>query len=292
MNFTEKFEHYIKIFEDSIPEYLNANKYQECGSINDAMLYSLKAGGKRIRPVLTLSFCEIFGGDIKKAMPFAAAIEMVHTYSLIHDDLPCMDNDDYRRGKLTNHMVYGEAAATLAGDALLTKAFEIAAKADAAPETAARCIAVLAECAGNEGMIGGQIIDIENEERQIDKNTLILLHSLKTSKLLQAACVMGAACAGADDEGIMTADEFGYNLGLAFQITDDILDVKGDFEKLGKKTGSDIEAGKCTSVSLFGLAEAEKMAENYSNAAKEKINSLKNNEFLMNLCELLLKREN
>ena len=227
----------------------------------DAMRYSLLAGGKRIRPVLTLEFCRICGGDWRSALPFACALEMIHTYSLIHDDLPCMDNDDYRRGRLTNHKVFGEALAVLAGDGLLTAAFETAASAAADPAVTVKAIRILAEQAGELGMVGGQGLDLEFEGKKITPEELRKLHAGKTGALFIAAIRGGAHLAGANDQQLLALTKFADLLGLAFQITDDILDVEGTEEELGKPVGSDAKNHKSTYVTLYGLQAAHELAE-------------------------------
>ena len=234
----------------------------------EAMAYSLEAGGKRLRPMLALEFCRLAGGEPEKAMPFACAVEMIHTYSLIHDDLPCMDNDDMRRGKPSCHKAFGEATALLAGDALLTKAFEMLSKAELPPERIVKAAAILSRCAGIDGMIGGQAVDLLNEAQAPDFDILELTCRLKTAALLQAACLLGTAAAG-NDQMTDKAREYGLNLGLAFQIVDDILDVTGDSALLGKPVGSDAENGKTTFVTLCGLEKARELAEKYSRGAVE-----------------------
>ena len=242
-------------------------------SVIEAMNYSASIGGKRIRPCMLLEFSSVCGGDIGAALNMACALEMIHTYSLIHDDLPSMDNDDMRRGKPSCHIKFGEATALLAGDGLLTHAFLTASKTmNAKASNINRCISVLSEYAGVNGMIGGQVIDLQSEGKRIPLETLETLCELKTSRLLQAACVMGCIIADADEELIFAACEYGRYLGLAFQIIDDILDVVGDTDKLGKPIGSDEDNDKSTFVSLLGLDVAKETALEYTNKA---INALK-----------------
>ena len=208
--------------------------------IFEAANYSLLAGGQRLRPIFVMDFCRMCGGEPEDALPLAAAIEMVHTYSLIHDDLPCMDNDDYRRGRLTNHKVYGEGIAVLAGDALLTDAFAMAARAELPdPADMALAIGVLSECAGSLGMIGGQVLDILSEQRQCTEQEVLDIQSRKTGALINAACVLGVIAGGGSEKQRRAAAEFAGLLGLAFQIRDDILDVIGDAKELGKAVGMD-----------------------------------------------------
>lgn len=256
----------------------------------EAMAYSLEAGGKRLRPMLVLEFCRLAGGDVEKAMPFACAVEMIHTYSLIHDDLPCMDNDDMRRGKPSCHKAFGEATALLAGDALLTKAFEMLSKAELPPERIVKAAAILSRCAGIDGMIGGQAVDLLNEAQAPDFDILELTCRLKTAALLQAACLLGTAAAG-NDQMTDKAREYGLNLGLAFQIVDDILDVTGDSALLGKPVGSDAENGKTTFVTLCGLEKARELAEKYSRGAVEVLAQIPGSEDLSRLTEQLLLRK-
>lgn len=256
-----------QIVDRALAEYLPEKDVPQ-GRIYEAMRYSLFAGGKRLRPAIVLLACEMCGGDANQAIPFACAIEMIHTYSLIHDDLPAMDNDKLRRGKPTNHVVYGEGMAILAGDALLNKAFEIiASQTTVSAETAMQALGILATASGTEGMIGGQVIDIENEGKAIDAKTLETLHLLKTGALIRAAGNMGAAVAGADAATMERVDAYCKNLGIAFQIQDDILDVTGSQQELGKPIGSDAENAKTTYVTLYGIDQAEKLVADYTEKA-------------------------
>lgn len=232
--------------------------------LREAMSYSLLAGGKRLRPVLVLMACEACGGDSEAALPAACAIEMIHTYSLIHDDLPAMDDDDYRRGRLTNHKVFGEAMAILAGDALLTLAFEVVAREVRPSAVAAACCADLAFAAGACGMVGGQVADLEAES-QSDRNTQSLahlqsIHRRKTGRLIRSALTMGGRIAQADVATLGTLDHYGTCIGLAFQIADDVLDVTGTQDKLGKGVGKDAGLGKLTYPGLIGLEPSRQMA--------------------------------
>ncbi|HBF14809.1 MAG TPA: geranyl transferase [Clostridiales bacterium] len=260
----------------------------------DAERYSLFAGGKRIRPTLTLEFCRLFGGEEAAALPFACAVEMVHTYSLIHDDLPCMDNDDLRRGKPTNHKVFGEGVAVLAGDALLTGAFEAAATNTAAgAEVSAMAVAYLAGCAGRYGMIGGQIMDIEGEKRKLTQDEVFRLQSLKTGALISAASVMGALAAGVrtDDPAMERVVRYAENIGLVFQIVDDLLDRRGDEATLGKRVHVDEEHHKNTFLSFCTEEEAWLYAERLTADACRAIRLYPSSEILVSLAEWLLKRE-
>jgi len=259
-------------------------------TIMEAMRYSLLAGGKRLRPILVLDFCRMCGGDWQAAAPFAAALEMVHTYSLIHDDLPCMDNDDLRRGKPTNHKVYGEAMAVLAGDGLLTEAFTMLASAPFSPETRIRAVSVLAECAGALGMVGGQVLDIQSESRECTEQEVLNIQERKTGALIKAACVLGVLAGGGSEEQITWAGKFARHLGLAFQIRDDILDVIGTKEEMGKSVGTD--AGKNTFVSLHGIAICEHMVKAQTAAAMDCLFFFPENEYMLSLAKELTDRTN
>ena len=255
----------------------------------DAMQYSLMAGGKRIRPILAFEFCRVCGRDWKNAAPFAAAIEMIHTYSLIHDDLPCMDNDDYRRGRLTNHKVYGEGMAVLAGDALLTDAFGITASAQLPnPGDMATAIGVLSECAGSLGMVGGQVLDIMSEERELTEQEVLDIQNRKTGCLISAACALGVIAGGGSEKQYDAACQFAAGLGLAFQIRDDMLDVIGTQEELGKATGVDTQ--KNTFVKLYGLERCEELVATYTNYAIEALNAFSDTSFLEALAKSLTER--
>ena len=258
-----------------------------------AQSYSLMAGGKRIRPVLTLAFCRLFGGDPQAAMPYACALEMIHTYSLIHDDLPCMDNDDLRRGKPTCHKVFGEAIALQAGDALLTDALALCAENPRQSAAAnARAVSMLARAAGSRGMVGGQVLDLlgEREESRPDFDTLRLMHRLKTGALIRVAATLGALAAGVseDDPCMLDAATYAEGIGMVFQIVDDILDVTGSEAELGKNIGSDAEEGKTTFLSFFTVEEARAYAERLNAEACQSLQKYENNEFLIRLAEYLL----
>lgn len=235
--------------------------------VSEAMRYSLEGGGKRIRPCLVLEFCRVCGGEPGAALPFAAAVEMVHTYSLIHDDLPCMDDDDLRRGKPSCHIKFGETNALLAGDGLLTLAFETLTKAELPGERIAEACATLAAAAGNLGMIGGQTMDLENEGRAVSLETLRQTDARKTGALIRAACLLGCIAADAPPRQREAAADYANALGMAFQIVDDILDVTGDTATLGKPAGSDDAQHKSTYVTLCGLDGAKKDARAFTQAA-------------------------
>lgn len=237
-----------KYFQDSTAPY---------HTLLEAMRYSLNAGGKRLRPILVLAFCRACGGDAEAALPVACAIEMVHTYSLIHDDLPCMDNDDLRRGKPTNHVIYGECTATLAGDALQAEAFRAILESGLSAETRAECARILAEAAGSAGICGGQQLDMEGEQKQLTKDELFEIHKRKTAVMIRAACLMGVICGNGTPEQVQAAEEYAEALGLAFQIRDDMLDVISTVEELGKPIGSDAQEGKTTFMSLYGAERCQ-----------------------------------
>ena len=261
--------------------------------IYEAMRYSALAGGKRVRPFLVLSFCELFGGDRRAALPLAAAVEMIHTYSLIHDDLPCMDDDDLRRGRPTNHKVFGEATAVLAGDALLTLAFETVASApNLTPVQIARAVRALAEAAGARGMVGGQIMDMAAEREKPSLVTLDSLQERKTGALIRVAAELGCIAASAGEEETENARRYADGVGRAFQITDDILDVYGDTATLGKSVGSDAEEGKTTYMTYMSRAEAEDKARTLTETAQNAISPYAGAEVLLAFADMMLLREN
>jgi len=278
--------------EDAMRKYYTED--EDLRVLLDAERYSLFAGGKRIRPFLTLEFCRLFGGDDAAALPFACAVEMIHTYSLIHDDLPCMDNDDLRRGKPTNHKVYGESTALLAGDALLTGAFEAAASNVAAgAEISAKAVAYLASCAGRYGMVGGQIMDLEGEKKKLTLDALLRLHSLKTGALISASSVLGALAAGVSFSDPRMEDVVTYaeNIGLAFQIVDDILDQTGNAEELGKNVGVDTVHEKNTFLSFYSIEEAQFYADRLTHDAIAALRKYPESETLCALAEWLATRK-
>lgn len=262
---------YNEMIENRLSEILSV-KETEYSHLIEAMAYSAEAGGKRIRPKLLLEFMRVAGGDPEKALNFAIALEMIHTYSLIHDDLPCMDNDDMRRGKPSCHIKYGEATALLAGDALLTDAFKVALSTEGVPaDRVVKATKRLSECAGTNGMIGGQVIDLKYENSKAPLDVVLELYRLKTGALLKAAAAIGCVLAGASDDMINNAVTFADKVGLAFQIRDDILDVISTEEELGKPIGSDNESNKSTYVSLVGLEQAQKDVERLTNEAIESL---------------------
>ncbi len=258
-------------------------------SLFEAMRYSLLAGGKRLRPVLTLAFCRACGGSEEAALPFAAALEMVHTYSLIHDDLPCMDNDDYRRGRPTCHKVYGEAGAVLAGDALLTAAFTRLAMAKLPPERIVEALRMLGQCAGELGMVGGQMLDLEGEDKVLTEEGIGAIHTRKTGALISAACTLGVIAAGGSEQQFDAAAQYAAALGLAFQIRDDMLDVIGDADKLGKQTGMDVH--KNTYVRLLGLPKCRTRVNTLTETAIRALDVFEDAGFLRELAGALADRD-
>lgn len=262
-NFVDEYVKLINCYLDkAIPE---------CGFgedvVHKAMKYSLSVGGKRIRPVLALEFCNVCGGDFSKALPFAAALEMVHTYSLIHDDLPCMDNDDTRRGMPSCHIKFGENYALLAGDGLLTRAFGVLCESEAPSESIVKAVSLLSELSGVNGMIGGQVVDLKNEGKACTIETLETMDSLKTGALIKCAALLGVIAAGGTKEEYAAAGEYASYLGHAFQIVDDILDVIGDEKELGKPIGSDKDSEKSTYVSALGIEKSQQYADEITQKA-------------------------
>ena len=256
----------------------------------DAMMYSLLAGGKRIRPVLALETCRMCGGNLQDALPLACGVEMIHTYSLIHDDLPAMDDDDLRRGRPTNHKVYGEATAILAGDGLLTAAFQALAEAGLPAERVVEAVACLAKEAGPEGMVGGQALDMAGEGRALTRKELERLQSLKTGALISAAAELGCIAAGGTAEQRAAVRIYAQCLGRAFQIQDDILDVTGTAEELGKPTGSDQVNEKSTFVTALGLEESHALVHRLTDQAEAALEGFDQPEFLIQLAQSLAQR--
>lgn len=282
---TEEYRYYI---EEYLDEECFVDDAQPQKALFKAMRYSLLAGGKRLRPVFVFDFCRMCGGNWRDAAPFAAAIEMIHTYSLIHDDLPCMDNDDYRRGALTNHKVYGEAIAVLAGDALLTAAFSYLAKAPYSAETRIEAVRVLSECAGELGMVGGQVLDMQSEQRQCTAQEVLDIQSRKTGALIRAACVLGVLAGNGDDNQITAASEFAEHLGIAFQIRDDMLDVIGDANELGKAVG--VDSNKNTFVHLYGLERCDEMVGAHTRDAIHALDAFVDPAYMISLAKRLTQR--
>lgn len=289
MSFQEKLDAYRARVECALKQYL-PNQDLPQTEVFEAAQYSVGAGGKRIRPVLLLAFCEALGGDVEKALPFAAAVEFLHTYSLIHDDLPCMDNDDMRRGKPSCHVQFGEATALLAGDGLLNLAFET--MLTACKETKeVQAAAILARASGMMGMIGGQIVDLQSADRPISEELLLEMYRMKTGELLAASCKMGVCLAGGTEQQISLASEYGFRVGLAFQIVDDILDIYGDEKTLGKHTGSDWDNHKLTYAALHSRDGSVRKAKMLTDEAIALlVQCCPDNSFLPELTEKLLNR--
>jgi len=289
MNFEQRSREYREFIDDYLKNIYAGFRNEPQTSLFDAMEYSLLAGGKRLRPIFTLDFCRMCGADWKNAAPFAAAIEMIHTYSLIHDDLPCMDNDDFRRGRPTNHKVFGEGMAVLAGDALLTDAFMVAASAKLPdPGEMATAIALIAEGAGSLGMVGGQVLDIMSEERELTEQEVLDIQSRKTGKLISIACCLGAIAGGATEDQFDAAARFAAGLGLAFQIRDDMLDVIGTQEEMGKGVGTDTV--KNTFVRLYGLEKCEMLVQKYTQYAIDALHHFEDNQYMIELAQSLTER--
>ena len=284
------FQKLNKEYLDHIENYMRTKCFcydtEPQQTLFEAMRYSLLAGCKRLRPIFVMDFCRMCGGNWKEAATdFAAAVEMVHTYSLIHDDLPCMDNDDYRRGNPTNHKVYGEAIAVLAGDALLTAAFSYLVKSIAFNYAIVKAVDVLAKCAGELGMVGGQVLDMQSETRQCTEQEVIDIQSRKTGALIKAACMLGVIAADGTDEQLKAAEEFAEHLGLAFQIRDDMLDVIGNAEALGKAVG--VDAGKNTFVQLYGLEKCDELVKIHTEKAISALSVFENTEFMTDMANML-----
>jgi len=285
----------IELIDNSLDQYLKLDSTHPI-SLLDSMRYSIFAGGKRLRPILTITTCDAYGGNSEQALPVACAIEMIHTYSLIHDDLPAMDNDDYRRGKPTNHKVYGDAIAILAGDALLTKAFQVIAQSylqQLESTVIIRLIEEIGIAAGAEGMVGGQVADIEAEGRDTTIEQLQYIHTHKTGALLTAAVRSGAIVAGVNEDQLDNITEFANKIGLAFQIQDDILDLIGDQDKIGKKTGSDLANDKATYPVLLGIEASKEKVMQLTDEALIALgrSNCNNPEYLIAIAKYLISRD-
>ena len=284
---------YREMIDTALAEYFSACDTLPQARLAEAMRYSLLAGGKRIRPMLVLEFCRIAGGDVAAALPVACAIEMLHTYSLIHDDLPCMDNDDLRRGRPTNHVVYGECTAVLAGDALQAEAFGTILRSALPAERKAACAEILASAVGLDGMCGGQYLDMSWEGRQLTEQELTEINSRKTGALLVAACQMGVAAAGGSRLMLDTAGHFGAALGMAFQIRDDMLDVLSTAEELGKPIGSDSQENKNTYMVLMGEEGCRQTVQQLTKFAKNVLGeAFEDTAFLCAMADSLADRKN
>ncbi len=282
---------YKALVESALEQSFAAAAGTPFEGLAEAMRYSLLAGGKRIRPMLVLEFCRISGGDINAALPVACAIEMLHTYSLIHDDLPCMDNDELRRGKPTNHVVYGECTATLAGDALQAEAFGTILRSTLPAERRAACAEILASAVGLDGMCGGQYLDMLGEGKPLSAEDLNEINSRKTGALLIAACQMGVAAAGGSDKMLEAARLFGASIGMAFQIRDDMLDVLSTAEELGKPIGSDAEEQKNTYMALLGEKQCMELVIELTEKAKAALGGVFDDiDFLCALADSMVSR--
>lgn len=296
MSFEKTMNDYAEMVNKALDEFLpDVNCLQK--NVLEAMRYSTLAGGKRIRPVLTLEFCKACGGDILSALPFACAIEMIHTYSLIHDDLPCMDDDDLRRGRPSCHVKFGEATALLAGDALLSLAFETALcnnyNSNIKLENVISATYELARASGARGMVGGQIVDLEFENKKASLYVIEQMHSNKTGAMIAAAAKIGCIVADAGQEKILAASEFAKKIGLAFQIIDDILDATSTDKKLGKPVGSDSENKKSTYVTHLGIEKSQMLANELTSEAIKHLEIFgSKNTFLIELAQKLARREN
>ena len=290
MNKAYSEKEYVELINHALYGFVELTGGEE-DEVSEAMLYSLKNGGKRVRPMLVLEFCRVCGGDVQAALPFACAVEMIHTYSLIHDDLPCMDDDDFRRGMPSCHKQYGEATALLAGDGLLTLAFSVLSKANLPAERKIEAVKVLADCAGHLGMIGGQTMDLAHEGQNITLEQLRRTDALKTGRLIRCACALGCIAAGADGEMCKAAQKYADSIGLAFQIVDDLLDITSTAEELGKPVGSDEENEKSTYPALLGM---EKSVQLVDELTAEAVDALKvfgdNSRFLADYAVRLSKR--
>lgn len=281
MTFDEQSVEYRQCIEKYLDEQCFLYDSEPQKHLFDAMRYSLLSGGKRLRPIMVFDFCKMCGGNWQDAVHFAAALEMVHTYSLIHDDLPCMDNDDYRRGRLTNHKIYGEAIAVLAGDALLTAAFAHLVKANCCDTAKVKAVNLLANLAGETGMVGGQVLDILSEERLCTEQEVINIQTRKTGALIRAACALGVIAGNGTDAQLESAHAFADSLGLAFQIRDDMLDVIGDSTELGKAVG--VDTGKNTFVRLYGIKKCDFLVRSYTQKAIDSLSVFNHTEYMTQL---------
>ncbi len=290
INFDERYEDYVSKIEKALEDYfINTPTHQ--AKIYESMKYSLMAPGKRIRPILLLEFCRIAGGNFELAMDYACAIEMIHSYSLIHDDLPCMDDDPMRRGMPTNHIVYGESTAVLAGDALLNAAFEVMLRSDkVSPDVKVAAAQAIADASGARGMIGGQILDMENENKTVDAERLLLTDTLKTGALFKAACEAGCILAGSNEAMRQAAVSFAQAFGVSFQIMDDVLDITGSPAELGKSINSDSNKGKVTYVDAYGVDVCKEMVTTLTAQAKEHLSAFSDTSFLSRLIDKLAAR--
>ncbi|NMA65118.1 MAG: polyprenyl synthetase family protein [Clostridiaceae bacterium] len=294
MDYKEIYQNYTEIIENWLNHY---TAYKDCPEkvIYESMNYSLLAGGKRLRPVLSLAVCDLIEGDYDDVLPFACALEMIHNYSLIHDDLPCMDNDDFRRGKPTNHRVFGQAIAVLAGDGLLNRAFELmleeVSKDDKDCYLRSKAALLIAKAAGTSGMIGGQVIDIKSEGRHINQEELLNMHKKKTGALIKASILFPAELYDTSVSIKKCLSDYAENIGLAFQIKDDILDHEGNISVVGKPTGSDTKNNKSTFVTLMGLDTAKELLREKVNLAVKALENVNNSDFLIKTAYFIADRD-
>ncbi|MBE6670771.1 MAG: polyprenyl synthetase family protein [Ruminococcaceae bacterium] len=292
MSFKELLKSDLEIIERELEKYFEV-KDEAFPHLFESMKYTTMAGGKRIRAFLVMMFARLSGGSVEAAIPFACAIEMIQAYTLIHDDLPCMDDDDMRRGKPSNHIVFGEAQALLAGDALLTYAFEVCAdNKHVSPSNITKAVSILAKCIGACGTVGGQVLDLEGEKRKLTKEELYHVHDLKTSALIQASALLGCCTSDKGREYFDVAKKYGHNIGIAFQVIDDILDVISDEETLGKPIGSDAESNKTTFLDFYSIEDAKKYAEAITEEACNGLGDGDSAKVLKELAYYLLERTN
>ncbi len=289
MNFEENYKKYLEIFNKNLNLFFDNLDYSSPKIITDAIQYAVKDGGKRIRPVLTLACANMLKVDFKEVLPYAIAIELIHSYSLVHDDLPAMDNDDFRRGKLSTHKKFGEAYGILAGDALLNLAFEVIFSKEKFSESDLNACKILSEFAGYRGMIGGQVLDLESEKKNLSLENLYEIYNKKTSKLITAPLLI-ASCFK-NYEYFDKLKEYGYNLGILFQITDDIMDEEGDLSTIGKTPHKDKDEDKFTSVKIFGLAGAKTTAKQHYDKCKGILSEIENSQFLQEFTDKIYIRK-
>jgi len=288
-DYTEKIKEYRKLVNDALDKAIPENKNDVTV---ESMRYSVFAGGKRIRPIIALAFCDALGGNITKALPFCCALEMIHTYSLIYDDLPCMDNDDLRRGKPTNHVVFGENISLMAGAALYARAFEIIeCSADLTDSQKLKGTRILLKASGLDGIITGQVLDLQNR-KGLTVDEITKIHELKTGAMLRASALLGVVAADGDKKDENTAIEYADKIGLAFQIKDDILDVTATTESMGKTVGKDKASDKTTFADILGIENAQKKVNELTEEAKKSVLTLKNSDFLIYIADILAGRQN
>ena len=291
MNFNKEYNRYLSIFNEYLNSYLSSLEENSPKNIRDVMSYALLNGGKRVRPVLCLATAKMLGLDFSVVLPFALAIEMIHSYSLVHDDLPAMDNDDYRRGKLSTHKAFGEAMGILAGDGLLNLSVEVCLSADPFDSRHLRAMQHIYDFSGYKGMIGGQVLDILSEDNnQAILQDILKIYENKTAKLITLPLIVASELA--NKKYFDNLFKYGYSLGLCFQIIDDIMDEIGTLESIGKTPKKDAKMGKNTSVSILGIDEAKELAFSYYNDCLESIKDIPNNDFLLELAKFLLERNN